>query len=365
MTVPPSGSDQKMRWADLQEEGLELVIEQTGQGSQLALHALSGAVPAIACKLGFTPITIDRYVRKDVRPPLDELWRVFPRAKACEVEPSAIVRSVDPLRKLRQQMRIYYGADVDVQHYVEAVPDPDTRSRARAMSQLLGIDPVFLKYTGSDPRLAFAGLALRSGGDRRTYVNVEADFPLLGVLGHEALHVMRRDQPRLYDDLVVQLRPLIDEKAFARYARRLDAGNRATDGRGMSADQIREEAVADIVGDMLLDPATWDAIDDRGLLVRLLEWLREFLQALVEALRRQPADGRAVPRDVESARDIVAQVLTDWRDVHRGRAEASPGADLVPAFRRIAGAPSAAEVSTAVELDDDEWDAAASGLRMR
>lgn len=337
-----------MRWADLHEEGLELVVEQTRQGAQLALHAMSGAVPAFACKLGFTPVTSDRYVRQDVRLSLDELWRVFPRAKVCDVEPSAIVRSVDPLRHLRQQMRAYYGPEVDVEHYAEAVPDPATKIRARAMSRLLGIEPVFLQYTGADPRLNFAGLALRSSGDRRTYVNVEADFPLMGVLGHEALHVMRRDQPRLYDDLVAHLRPLIDEKAFARYARRLDAGNRGIDGRGMTADQIREEAVADIVGDMLMDPRIWDAIDDRQLLTRLLEWLCEFLQGLVEALkRRRPAvegciGGRDLLLDLEGARDVVAHTLMAWRNANRS--VAAPGQDLALAFRYMDVEPAPASV---------------------
>ena len=331
-----------MRWADLRDDGVELVVEQTHRGSVLALHSLGGAVPAHACRLGFTPITADRYVRKDGRLTLAELSRVFPRAKACEVEPASIVRSPDPLRKLRMQMRNYYGPDVDVEHFRVAEPDPGTRIRARAMSRLLGIEPVFLQYTGTDPRLEFAGLALRSNGDRRTYVNVHAPFPLVGVLGHEALHVMRAEQPQLYADLVEHLRPLIDQAAFARYGRRLDAGAMRLDGRGMSAEQIREEAVADIVGDMLMDPAVWNAIDDRSLMERLLEWLQRFLQGLVDSLRRRrPAvdgclGGQDLLTDVQSAATVVAKTLERWRDARRGVAKyPAPGTELAAAFRHV------------------------------
>ena len=37
-----------MRWADLRDDGVELVVEQTHRGSVLALHSLGGAVPAHA-----------------------------------------------------------------------------------------------------------------------------------------------------------------------------------------------------------------------------------------------------------------------------------------------------------------------------
>lgn len=328
-----------MLWVDLRDEGLDLVVEQGRHGSQLALHAMSGAVPVMARKLGFQPVSCDRYVRTGLVITLEELRSVFPSARTLEVDASQVVREADPLRKLRQKMRSYYGPDAAVEGYVEALPNATTRLRAQAMSQLLGVEPVFMRYAGTDQRLDFAGVALRGDGDKRAYVNVDAPFPLMGVLGHEALHMMRADQPQLYADLVEQLRPLIDEQAFARYARKLDSGNRAIDGRGMAADQIREEAVADIVGDMMLDPAVWDALDDRSLIERLLEWLKEFFAAMAEQLKgRRPAvegciGGLDLLRDVEAARDAVADCLVNWRDAQR--TPQPVGEELALAFRRI------------------------------
>lgn len=322
-SVLASASERAIRWADLRDDGLELVVEQTAQGRMLALHGLNGVVPVVARKLGFQPASADRYVRSDLAISLDELRRVFPGVKACEVDAGQVLRDADPLRSLREQMRRYYGPDVSVERYELAEPDAATRIRARAMSRLLGIEPVFLRYTGIDPRLDFAGVALRRDGDRRTYVNVDAPYPLMGVLGHESLHIMRRDQPQLYGELVAALRPLVDEPAFARYARRLDATNRKIDGRGMSEDQIREEAVADIVGDMLLDPRIWDRIEDRDLVTRLLEWLREIFAKIADTLRgRRPAvegclGGLDLLHNVEAARDVVADALAAWRDAQR------------------------------------------------
>lgn len=350
-----------MQWADLRADGVELVIEEQRDGAhQLALHAVSGAVPAIARKLGFEPVSGGRYVRREMEISLEALRRVFPHARACDREPAEVVRAVDPLRTLRLRMRAAYGAEVDVDRYIEAQPDAATRIRARAMHRLLGVEPMFLRYTGVDPRLNFAGVALRGQGDRRTYVNVDAEFPLMGVLGHEAVHVMRRDQPRLYEDLVAGLRPLIDQQAFARYARRLDAGHRGIEGSGLSADQIREEAVADIVGDMLLDPAVWSSIDDGDLITRVLEWLQSFLQRMADALRRrQPAvegciGGRDLLLDVQAAAEQVGMALAAWRDANRG--EAPVGLQLAPAFRRIEtenGSPAPAAFAQSVVRNAD------------
>lgn len=273
---------------------------------------------------------------------------------------------IDRLRPLRQTMRSYYGPDVDVNHYEAATPDAVTRLRAHAMESIFGIEPVFLRYTGSDPRLGFDGLVVRDGGDRTTYVNVSTPYPLGAVLGHEALHVMRRDQPALYAELVQRLRPIIKDDAFGRYARRLDRMTSALDARRMSVDQIREEAVADIVGDMLIDPEVWAAIDDRDLLARLLEWLRVFLEQLLGLARSADAKpgavestigGRELIHDLESARDLVTDTLKAWRDAQRNDARAGRD-DMMPAFRR--GDAAALEPCEAVSADvfgDDDMNA--------
>ena len=329
-----------MQWPDLRAHGVDLVVEQTAGGQRLALRSTDGRpVPVAVGRLGFAPDGQGGWIRENLQLRLSALRSVFPGAGVVDATPNLV--DGDRLRRLREAMRRSYGADVDVERFIEATPGAATAVRARAMAQLLGIQPQFLRYTGTDARLQFAGVALRDRGDTTVYVNVESPFAATAVLGHEALHVMRRQHPGLYADLVAGLRPLIDQPAFARYAARLNAGNVDTDGRIMAFDELREEAVADIVGDMLLDQRVWAALDDRSLVERLLQWLAQMLQDLIDRWhQRRPAlDGtlgsRELLRDLEAARQVVTDTLIAWRDANAPVEQAAGG--VVAAFRTVDG----------------------------
>ena len=333
-----------MQWPDLGSYGLDLDIEDGPRGQRLALRSRDGrAVPVDVSKLGFSMVGMGHWAREGLQLTLAELQALFPRVRVADLDGGPSVRDADPLRPLRDAMRRGYGPDVDVDRYRVAEPASGTRVRARAMQQLLGVETVWMRYDGEDPRLEFAGVTLRRRQDRTVYLNVDGPFAAAATLGHEAVHVMRREQPVLYADLVATLRPLIDQPAFGRYAARLNHGNAGIDDRLLSQDELREEAVADIVGDMLLDDRVWGAIDDRHLVQRLLEFLQAFLQRLTERWRfaRPELDktlgSRELLRDIDAARDAVIKTLTAWRDAGRN-APVPVGSELAVAFRLVDGA---------------------------
>ena len=350
-----------MIWADLRSHYAKLVVEQTAQGVRLAIHPTDGQrIPVTVRGLGFEPGPTGKWVSRGKQLGLNALRRVFPRAVTREMDPDVV--DGDPLRRLRDKLRQTYGPTADVQNFSPVSPDAATQLRARAVAQLLGVKTQFLRYAGDDPRLDFAGVALRDRGDRTVYVNVDAPFSALATLGHEAVHVMRRNDPQLYDDLVSGLRPLIDQGGFARYAQKMHAGNVRTDGRRMALDEIREEAVADCVGDMLLDPEVWAAIDDRDLLERLLQWLADFLQSLAVRWQRDRPEmdrtlgSRELLHDLVSAREVVVETLRAWRDAPAGVASRGKEAsDAVIALRTaIDGPRPPADIFPASAIRDTE-----------
>ncbi|MFD1043200.1 hypothetical protein [Pseudoxanthomonas kaohsiungensis] len=329
-----------MRWADLSADGARLVVEHTAAGANLAIEGIGDRrVPRAVRELGFTQVHPGRYVRTELSLALSSLRGIFPGAVERDLPEAAILRDRDTLRELRASLRKAMGPDADAAGWRLARPDAYAGIKARALAQLLDVEPVFIRYEGSDDRMNFSGALTRTRGDRRIYVNVATEFPVLAVLGHEALHQMRFQQPDLYRDLVDALRPAIDEKAFARYYRNL---HRQTEleGQALPDDEIREEAVADLVGDLLLDPQVWASIEDRDLVARLMQWLQELLASLVELFRRSPPPqqatlgGRELIADLDAARAAVGHALQRWQE--RGRRDAL-ASDLQLAFRTAGG----------------------------
>ncbi|MBB3923711.1 hypothetical protein [Xanthomonas arboricola] len=337
-----------MRWPDLTPSGAELVVEDFGDRRQLAIltrpeRKVRHTLGAAAAKLGFKAAGVGRFVRSELSISLSQIRAAFPGAAEAQVDQDSVLRDRDPLRQLKAAMRRQMRDEVPVDDLMPAAPDVATMIRAKAIKDLLGIQPVFFRNRGDDSRLSFEAVDLRRRGDRRVYVNVDSALPITAVLGHEALHRMRHEAPALYDDLVAALRPHIDQRAYGRHALRLRNISRDQDAALISDDALREEAVADIVGDMLNTGEVWARIDDRELITRLIEFLRAFLAQLAQLLRRkEPAvqgtiGGMELLRDVEAARDAVTGALSDWRDKARPVAEVAPQLDL--AFRQANGEP--------------------------
>ncbi|MEX3556907.1 MAG: hypothetical protein VB135_00280 [Burkholderia sp.] len=331
-----------IRWPDLSAFGAELIVEDLGASRQLTIK-VSGArrLREAVRALGFRGDGPGRYVRSKLSISLSELRSAFPGASESLVARETVLHSRDPLQELKTSMQRQMRDAVSVEHLHEASPDAATQIRANAFKELLGIRPVFFRNVGDDPRLSFEAVDLRRAGDDRIYVNVDAALPITAVLGHEALHRMRQQAPDLYDDLVVALRPMIDQPAFAKHATRLRAISRSQDSVLIGDDALREEAVADIVGDMLMREEVWRSLDDRALLTRLIEFLREFLAQLLDAIRGRPdgcqtaTGGAELVNDLEAAREAVADALVAWRDGLRTQDETASALTL--AFRQANG----------------------------
>ncbi|OWQ61307.1 hypothetical protein CEE58_15875 [Stenotrophomonas maltophilia] len=330
------------RWADLSAHHARLIIERTEHRDQLVVESTDGTpLPPGLSSIGFRSAgNPGRAQRDDLALSLGEIRPIFPRLRVSHLPIEQLVRELEPLRELRDGLRKQFGAEVDVSKIRTAKPEAHVAIRARALAKLLDVEPVFVRNSGTDRRLSFAGAVTRTRGDKRVYVNADAEFPALAVVGHEALHQMRFQHPDLYQSLVECLKPAINQHAWKRYYAELVARSRSEDVAPMSDDAIREEAVADIVGDLLMDPKVWAEIDDRSVVTRLLEWLQELMANLVALFRqagpRQEASlgGKELLHDLHSAQLSVAWALRSWR-IRSDRGDLER--DLGMAFRQANG----------------------------
>lgn len=176
------------------------------------------------------------------------------------------------------------------------------------VNKLFGKRAVFFAADGG----AVNGAALASQ-PKVLFVNEATRRPVMAVLGHELLHQMRRDNPQLYDRLADRLDQLVKNPGehFMEFVERYTAGGVAIP----DVQKIREELVADIVGDNFTDPAFWRSLQEGqpGLFQRVLGAVRNFLNSVLERLRNErPFGTDKYLSDVVVAREAVVQAMKEY-----------------------------------------------------
>ena len=142
------------------------------------------------------------------------------------------------------------------------------------------------------------------------FVNEATTRPWMAVIGHELLHALQQDQPALYAKLGDRLRSLLENPGA--YGEEL---NRRRAARGMPPlgfDKLREELIADIVGDNFTDPVFWRqmAAGQPSMFQRVLQAIRDFFDAILAKLENErPYDTKRYLNDVRAARDAVADAM--------------------------------------------------------
>lgn len=175
------------------------------------------------------------------------------------------------------------------------------------------------------------GVALASRPDV-LFLNAGTRRPVMSVLGHELLHQMRRDNQALYDRLAERLDALIKDPG--EHFREISARYATAGITAPSPQKIREELVADIVGDNFTDPAFWRGLQEGrpGLFQRVLGAVRDFLNGVLERLRNErPFGTDKYLSDVVAARDAVVQAMKEYTARHAAgqSAAAAPAGENV------------------------------------
>jgi len=140
----------------------------------------------------------------------------------------------------------------------------------------------------------------------------------MAVLGHELLHLLRQDNPVLYQELKIAIDPLVkDHKSYTDYI------NEARSKSNLPPDSesvIVEEIIADVMGQGFIDPNFWKKVSEESpsLFYRVATAVKNYLDALISKVNGKLA-GVEFISDYNKARDYVAKALVDYGDLKTGK----------------------------------------------
>lgn len=173
------------------------------------------------------------------------------------------------------------------------------------------------------------------------FIDVETEHPVLAVVGHEMLHVMRRDAPRVYDWLTDRTRGFISGNSEHKAS--LDA-KRAKQGLGpLSEDTGIEEQHADVNGDLWMEPSYIDSLAKeqpegfRKVSAAVIKFLND---TIAKVGRLNPFGSAKYVTDLERVKGLYAKAFRDYAEIYRTEGSL--------------GAPDEASSDAKFSINDDE-----------
>lgn len=165
------------------------------------------------------------------------------------------------------------------------------------------------------------------------FINENTTRPIMAVMGHELTHSMRLTNPDLYDKLEARIMALVKNPAAADREglnlRRIAAGLPE-----LNSDKLREEFVANVVGDNFSNPAFWRllAADQPSTFQKVLQAVLDWLDGVLAKLKNERPYGTwAHLADIDGARNAVAEVMREFANAN-GSAMREKAAGGLPMF---------------------------------
>jgi len=172
----------------------------------------------------------------------------------------------------------------------------------------LGKKVIFFKATGPKQPNGF----MMPDDANTIYINVDSKSPHMAVMGHELLHTMRADNPKVYADLKAALEPQLQN-----YKPYKDALTKARKYRDLAtpSDLVVEELIADMVGENFTDVKFWEAMREnttdakfKAIIKMVKEWVQDF-----NAKVKNDMPGTEFFEDYEAAQSAVVKALNAYQ----------------------------------------------------
>ena len=180
------------------------------------------------------------------------------------------------------------------------------RDAVKLIEGAMGKKVVFFK--SSDSSFNPNG-AILEGQPDVIYINAEATKPMHVVMGHELLHSMRMNDREAYDRVMAALEPLLDD--YAPYTAWVNSANKKLGKKGLSDEQVKEEMVADMLGDSFDNPQFWSEVEAKSptLYESILKSIQEYLNQFVKSLNENHLKGTGYFKDANKARIELAKLV--------------------------------------------------------
>ncbi|OEU68519.1 MAG: hypothetical protein BBJ57_07515 [Desulfobacterales bacterium PC51MH44] len=146
---------------------------------------------------------------------------------------------------------------------------------------------------------------------KQIYLNKKAERPLLVVLGHESLHKIKREEPKLY----AGLKPILEGKSlgFNEYLEKLNKKREAAGMAPVDSTKASEEFVADFIGTSMAKPSFWKKLHEQDPTIarKLADALTELIKKIKKALTGT-RDAKTYFKDLDAIETEIAKIYAKY-----------------------------------------------------
>ena len=187
---------------------------------------------------------------------------------------------------------------------------------AKTVKNLFGKNVVFIENHVPDT-IHFNGMVVHA--DRSTiFIDHNTQRPFHFVVGHELLHLMRKDHPELYNQIY---RAALDEmkpEAVAGFRQRADLAYRRQGLKLLPEDTLHEEMIANFVGDNFGEKPFWDRLAQKmpAVVQHFAHAVRDFVTTLMSRAKGYGSD--AYFNDLARMKDAASDALGQYAHAQLG-----------------------------------------------
>jgi len=233
------------------------------------------------------------------------------RLRRVTEERLMIGRVTNNSRDFERTIARYFAREIPEGTFTEV--DDGLPADCRELCRLFRMRPVMLHYDGSEKTLKFEAMVVNDRLDKRIFVTNHANEPLRAVIGHELTHRMQIERPDLYRELAAAIAAAgVNQERWGAYVHVMRAKS-SREGRQLTDEEIRKEAMADLVGDLLLDSRLWNALHAPSLAKWVVGWVQGAWRRLTaHAAAQAPLGGAPLATDLRKAISAATVVLQRW-----------------------------------------------------
>lgn len=143
--------------------------------------------------------------------------------------------------------------------------------------------------------------------DGTIYIREGTDRPNLAVLGHEFGHLLRKNNPSLYAELIKAIQPYVNQKQYAGFRDKPVA-------RGLTdPNAIKEEFIGEVFSDGFMDEGFWQAVasKDVGTLSKVIGSLKSLIDTIKATVGYTPKTKEFLS-DYDTVMSIAGKTLASY-----------------------------------------------------
>lgn len=224
---------------------------------------------------------------------------------------------------LAANMATNFGSSFGIQA-AEAQTD-EQRAAQELIQSAFGVRPVY--FSAAD---AFANGMVDHQQPGRIFINVDAERPLMAITGHEMMHRMRLDNPGLYAALADAMEAVLQDADV--HGDLVNIKRSTRNLPPLSQDKLREELLADVLGDNFTNPEFWTLLAQKlqpsNRASEIIKALLAFFDRLISKLTGKSGYySEQYLRDVKEARRLMARAFAQYAE-SQGRGMTGEGIDF-------------------------------------